>query len=139
MTDGLSNTFVIGEKFITELIEEDEEIPPQPGTEHADRGDSAIFAGDSRETILRTADEGFPEGVPDDDDNERFGSEHSQQAHFAFLDGSVQSISYDMDEEAYEWMGIIADGMGDTDDAATQRRRTDGRVSLNAVFVEPRK
>jgi hypothetical protein len=39
-------------------------------------------------------------------------------AHFAFLDGSVHSLSYDMDEEAYEWMGIIADGMGETDDVA---------------------
>jgi prepilin-type N-terminal cleavage/methylation domain-containing protein/prepilin-type processing-associated H-X9-DG protein len=118
VTDGLSHTFVIGEKFITELIADDDEAP-EPGTEHAHRGDSAIFAGDSRETILRTADEGFPEGVPDDDDNERFGSEHSQQAHFAFLDGSVQSLSYDMDEEIYEWMGIIADGMGETDETAT--------------------
>jgi prepilin-type N-terminal cleavage/methylation domain-containing protein/prepilin-type processing-associated H-X9-DG protein len=117
VTDGLSHTFVIGEKFLTDLLEEGED-PPTPGTEHASRGDSAIFAGDSRETILRTADEGFPEGVPDDDDNERFGSEHGQMAHFAFLDGSVHSLSYDMDEEAYEWMGIIADGMGETDDVA---------------------
>jgi prepilin-type N-terminal cleavage/methylation domain-containing protein/prepilin-type processing-associated H-X9-DG protein len=116
VTDGLSNTFVIGEKYLTEEIEEGEEIPA-PGTEHAARGDSAIFAGDSRETILRTADEGFP-GRPDDDDNERFGSEHGTQSHFAFLDGSVRLISYDIDEDAYEWMGIIADGMGVTDEEA---------------------
>jgi prepilin-type N-terminal cleavage/methylation domain-containing protein/prepilin-type processing-associated H-X9-DG protein len=114
VTDGLSNTFVIGEKYITELIEDDEE-PPAPGTEHAQRGDSAIFAGDSLETILRTADEGFP-GPPDDDDNERFGSEHNQQAHFAFLDGSVRSINYDIEEDAYEAMGIIADGLDATDE-----------------------
>jgi prepilin-type N-terminal cleavage/methylation domain-containing protein/prepilin-type processing-associated H-X9-DG protein len=117
VTDGLSNTFAIGEKYITELIEEGEEAP-EPGTEHAERGDSAIFAGDSLQTILRTADEGFP-GPPDDDDNERFGSEHSQLSNFAFLDGSVHTISHDMDEEAYEWMGIIADGMAPTDEAVT--------------------
>jgi prepilin-type N-terminal cleavage/methylation domain-containing protein len=119
VTDGLSNTFVIGEKFITELIEADEEIP-EPGTEHAERGDSAIFAGDSRETILRTADEGFPEGVPDDDDDERFGSEHGDLTHFAFLDGSVQSIQYDIDEDVYEFLGIIADGQEISADDATE-------------------
>jgi prepilin-type N-terminal cleavage/methylation domain-containing protein len=119
VTDGLSNTFVIGEKFVTELIEADEEIP-SPGTEHAERGDSAIFAGDSRETILRTADEGFPEGVPDDDDDERFGSEHGDLTHFAFLDGSVQAIQYDIDEDAYEFMGIIADGQEISADDATE-------------------
>jgi len=118
VTDGLSNTFVIGEKFITELVAPDEE-PPAPGREHAYRGDSAIFAGDSLETILRTADEGFPESGPDDDDDERFGSEHGQQSHFAFLDGSVRLIQHDIEEEAYEFMGIIADGQDLPADAAT--------------------
>jgi prepilin-type N-terminal cleavage/methylation domain-containing protein len=110
VTDGLSHTFVIGEKFITDLVASDEN-PPAPGTEHADRGDSAIFAGDSLETILRTADEGFPEGEPDDDDDERFGSEHGDFTHFAYLDGSVHALQYDMDQEVYEFMGIIADGV----------------------------
>lgn len=108
VTDGLSNTFGLGEKFITDLVAEDV-TPPASGAEHAYRGDSAIFAGDSRETILRTADEGFPEGAPDDDDNERFGSEHGQFAHFAFLDGSVRPLSYDMDRQLYEGLGVIAD------------------------------
>jgi hypothetical protein len=110
VTDGLSHTFAIGEKLVTELVAPDEG-PPAPGTEHADRGDSAIFAGDSLETILRTADEGFPESGPDDDDDERFGSEHGDFTHFVYLDGSVHSIQYDMDQEVYEFMGIIADGV----------------------------
>jgi prepilin-type N-terminal cleavage/methylation domain-containing protein/prepilin-type processing-associated H-X9-DG protein len=108
VTDGTSNTFCLGEKYITELVEEDE-TPPEPGREHAYRGDSSIFAGDSRETVLRGTDERFPSSVPDDDDNERFGSEHNQQAHFAFLDGSVRVISYSIDEGVYEALGNFSD------------------------------
>jgi prepilin-type N-terminal cleavage/methylation domain-containing protein len=120
VTDGLSHTFVVGEKFITEELEADDDVP-EPGTEHAERGDSAIFAGDNRETILRTADDGFPEGEPDDDDDKRFGSEHGDLTHFAYLDGSVQTLTYDMNEDTYESLGIIADGheIGDDSEVTT--------------------
>ena len=108
VTDGLSNTLGLGEKYITELVAEDE-TPPAEGREHAYRGDSAIFAGDSRDTVIRGTDDGFPQGVPDDDDNERFGSEHGQQTHFVLLDGSVRLVSFSLDEHVYEALGNIGD------------------------------
>ncbi len=110
VTDGLSNTFALGEKYITDVVDPNEEDPPQEGEEHAYRGDSAIFAGDSRETVLRSPDEGFPnENDPDDEDNERFGSEHADQAFFALLDGSVRPISYTIDQSVYESLGNFGD------------------------------
>jgi prepilin-type N-terminal cleavage/methylation domain-containing protein/prepilin-type processing-associated H-X9-DG protein len=108
VTDGLSNTFVIGEKFITDQLEEGA-TAPAPGTEHAFFGDSAILAGDSKQTIMRSTEDGFPEGSPDDDDNKRFGSEHNQQCHFVFLDGSVRLLSYSIDRGVYEALSCISD------------------------------
>jgi prepilin-type processing-associated H-X9-DG protein len=108
VTDGLSNTFAIGEKYIAVEVEEGI-TPPAPGLEDAFFGDSAIFAGDSRQTILRATDDGFPSVTPDDDDNKRFGSEHNQQCHFVFLDGSVRPISYTIDIGILEALSCIGD------------------------------
>ncbi len=108
VTDGLSNTFVIGEKFITDQLEVGA-TPPAAGTEHAFFGDSAIFCGDSKQTIMRSSEDGFPEGEPDDDDNTRFGSEHNQQCHFVFLDGSVKPLNYSIDRNVYDALSCIAD------------------------------
>jgi prepilin-type processing-associated H-X9-DG protein len=106
VTDGLSNTFVIGEKYIAPLPPDD---MATPGREHARQGDCAIFAGDSRETILRSPDHGFPTSAYDPLDVTRFSGDHSQQTHFAFLDGSVHPISHNIDPQLYEAMGDIAD------------------------------
>jgi prepilin-type processing-associated H-X9-DG protein len=110
VTDGLSNTIALGEKWVTDQVAENEDEKPAEGTEHNYFGDSAIFAGDSERTILRISDHGFPSNVPDDDDNTRFGSEHTQQCHFAFLDGSVRLIPYTIDGNAFEYMCVMADG-----------------------------
>jgi prepilin-type N-terminal cleavage/methylation domain-containing protein/prepilin-type processing-associated H-X9-DG protein len=108
VTDGLSNTFVIGEKYIAVEVEEGI-TPPAEGLEDAFFGDSAIFSGDSRQTIMRATDDGFPSQLPDDDDNKRFGSDHSQQCHFAFLDGSVRPINYTIEIGILEALSCIGD------------------------------
>ncbi|HYO25405.1 MAG TPA: DUF1559 domain-containing protein [Lacipirellulaceae bacterium] len=110
VSDGLSNTIAIGEKWVTDQVDPDEDSPPAPGTEHTYSGDSAIFAGDSERTVMRISDNHFPEGVADDDDNSRFGSEHTQQCHFVFLDGSVRLIPYTIDRTAFEYLCVMADG-----------------------------
>jgi type II secretory pathway pseudopilin PulG len=110
VTDGLSNTIGLGEKWVTDLVAPNETSPPAAGAEHAYHGDSAIFAGDSERTVMRISDFGFPGSGPDDDDNTRFGSEHTQQCHFVFLDGSVRLISYNIDMLLYEYLCVMADG-----------------------------
>jgi prepilin-type processing-associated H-X9-DG protein len=108
VSDGLSNTICNGEKWITELVVEGTEIPA--GTEHAYRGDSSIFSGDSEKTVLRHSDFAFPSGAPEAVDNTRFGSEHNQICNFAFLDGSVRSIPYSIERHVLEYLCVMADG-----------------------------
>jgi len=110
VTDGLSNTIALGEKWITDQVADNEDEPPAAGTEANYHGDSAIFAGDSERTILRISDNGFPSNIPDDDDNTRFGSLHTEQCHFAFLDGSVRLIPYTIDGRVFEYLCVMADG-----------------------------
>jgi prepilin-type N-terminal cleavage/methylation domain-containing protein len=109
VTDGLSNTFAIGEKYIATQVFEGV-TPPAPGLEDAYFGDSSIFSGDSRQTIMRATDDGFPVVPPlDNDDNKRFGSEHTDQCQFVFLDGSVRPINYSIDRGILEALSCIGD------------------------------
>jgi prepilin-type N-terminal cleavage/methylation domain-containing protein/prepilin-type processing-associated H-X9-DG protein len=108
VTDGLSNTFVIGEKYLTETLADGVTLPT-PGNEDGYFGDAAIMAGDSQATVLRTTDFYFPSSVPSGNDNKRFGSEHNQQAHFVFLDGSVRALNYTIDKGIFEALSCIGD------------------------------
>jgi prepilin-type N-terminal cleavage/methylation domain-containing protein len=107
VTDGLSNTFVIGEKFIAAALPEG--VTPAAGAEHAYLGDSAILSGNSKQTVLRGSDGGFPSGVPTVGDNTCFGSEHNQQAHFVLLDGSVKPINYSIERTVFDALACIGD------------------------------
>ena len=109
VTDGLSNTLAIGEKYYTEEIAVGV-TPPEAGTEAGYRGDAAIFCGDSHKTVQRTTDHGFPTSEPKIFDSEMFGSVHTDLTHFAFLDGSVRAINYSVDEGIYANLGSISDG-----------------------------
>jgi prepilin-type N-terminal cleavage/methylation domain-containing protein/prepilin-type processing-associated H-X9-DG protein len=108
VTDGLSNTFVIGEKWLTDQLEAGV-TGPAPGGEDGYFGDAAIMAGDSQATVLRTTDFYFPSSTPSENDNKRFGSEHNQQAHFVFLDGSVRALTYTIDKGIFEALSCIGD------------------------------
>src|SRR5215213_5867750 len=55
VTDGLSTTFVVGEKYMPAAP-----VNTEPGEEHADMGDSAFFSGDNRHAIFRRASAAFP-------------------------------------------------------------------------------
>jgi prepilin-type N-terminal cleavage/methylation domain-containing protein/prepilin-type processing-associated H-X9-DG protein len=107
VTDGLSNTFAVGEKFIGAT---DPDNPPEAGMECAAIGDCAIFDGNNPETVMRSADKGFPTGQGyGASDNERFGSTHTDLANFAYLDGSVRPINYSINQIVFENLGNIAD------------------------------
>jgi prepilin-type N-terminal cleavage/methylation domain-containing protein len=104
VTDGLSKTFGVGEKYLPPPIPD-----AAPGTEDYQRGDTAMFAGNSRHTVIRRSSAGFPKG-PDETYIGMFGSEHAQLAHFAFLDGSVRTIPYDIEVGVFTSLSAVADG-----------------------------
>ncbi|MEM6799649.1 MAG: DUF1559 domain-containing protein [Planctomycetota bacterium] len=102
VTDGLSKTFAIGEKY----------LPPapdvEPGRVHFEQGDVAFFSGDSRHTVIRRSSAGFPEGR-NDTYRGMFGSDHSNISYFVFLDGSVRGIPHDIDIDVLKSLSAVAD------------------------------
>ena len=113
VTDGLSMTYALGEKH----------LPPPPttgdeGLYHLRQGDTAIFAGDARHTVVRRSSAGFPNGN-DDDYPGKFGSDHPGVSHFAFLDGSVHGVSHDTAIETLTMLAAIGDGGRVPDDVFT--------------------
>lgn len=100
--DGLSKTICLGEKY----------LPPEdpnaaPGRVHAEQGDTAFFAGGNRHGAVRRSSAGFPDG--DETYPGHFGSEHPGQSHFAFLDGSVHSLSHDLEIELFNSLAAVGD------------------------------
>jgi prepilin-type N-terminal cleavage/methylation domain-containing protein len=101
ITDGSSNTLVVGEKFLMPSTY-------SVGTWHDDKGWADGWDPDTlRCTICQfmadrelstTIDEGRVAGY-------RFGSAHSSGATFGFADASVQFLSYDIDQEIFNRMG----------------------------------
>ncbi len=105
VTDGLSQTIVIGEKHIP--VEFDEQVDPEQ--EHQEAGDTAYFAGDLPATIFAGTENGIATGRQDTS-NQKFGSEHSQIVQFLFLDGHVTGLSTDIETQTLQWLSTIGDG-----------------------------
>ncbi|MEO1496104.1 MAG: DUF1559 domain-containing protein [Planctomycetota bacterium] len=90
VTDGLSKTFVIGEKHIPPGRQEwidDEQL-------HYRQGDTCFLAGDHIESIMRGSEDGI--SPPTDNGNRsfhNFGSAHPSVTMFVFLDGHVEAFS----------------------------------------------
>jgi hypothetical protein len=103
VTDGLSSTIVVGEKYMPPVPAD-----PELGEEHADMGDSAFFSGDNRHAIFRRASAAFPVDSSDTYPGQ-YGSEHVQVSHFVFLDGSVHGVPHDIDRETFAYLAIIGD------------------------------
>jgi prepilin-type N-terminal cleavage/methylation domain-containing protein len=84
ITDGTSNTLLIGEKHVT---------PTKMGI-GGGTGDGAIFNGDHEWSYARIAGVGYPiaSGPNDTDYSHRFGSWHSGVCMFVLCDGSVRAI-----------------------------------------------
>jgi prepilin-type N-terminal cleavage/methylation domain-containing protein len=93
VTDGLSHVPFIGEKHLNAKF-----------FGLAAANDSSIYNADNRKVIGRFGGPDFPL-VPDDTEytnpntyDKNFGSPHSAGVYFVFGDGSVRSISYEIDE-----------------------------------------
>lgn len=112
ITDGLSNTYAIGERFI-------EPQHYQTGLAHAD--DWPMYTG-YQDDLYRSVwyDETDPANgeaylpLQDRDGivgaSERFGSAHPGGCNLANVDGSVQTVSYEIDPEVHRKMGHRSDG-----------------------------
>jgi len=104
ITDGLSNTFMVGEKYLS----------PSAYTTGGDAADNEnLYVGfdndNSRSVKLPTY---FP---PMQDSKlvanlQIFGSAHPGGFNMVMCDGSVRVIQYSIDENSYRWLGNCMDG-----------------------------
>jgi prepilin-type N-terminal cleavage/methylation domain-containing protein/prepilin-type processing-associated H-X9-DG protein len=102
ITDGLSNTYLIGEKYV-------EADCYATGTDNGDN--ESAFSGDNEDTARWTLSTYTP--LQDQLGNAaryRFGSAHADGFNMAFCDGSVRSISYSIDADAHRYLGNRKDG-----------------------------
>ena len=103
VTDGLSNVFLAGEKYLDPNIY-------YTGADGADN--DTAFEGNDWD-VDRWVVTGFPPmrdtpGV--NDMSSGFGSAHAQGCHFVFCDGSVKLISYQINFATYQSLGVRNDG-----------------------------
>ncbi|MBX3439466.1 MAG: DUF1559 domain-containing protein [Planctomycetaceae bacterium] len=100
ITDGLSNTILIGEKSVSLDLYD-------TGTSLGD--DQTMFVGDDADVRRWTADPPIPDWARVDDKSV-FGAAHEQACHFLLCDGSVRSIGYEIDAQLYRNLGNRRDG-----------------------------
>jgi prepilin-type N-terminal cleavage/methylation domain-containing protein len=103
VTDGLSNTIVVGDKHKPQNPEVN-----NPDMLDYEQGDNAILAGDSPRTIFAETKGGIAAG-PDERSNRKFGSEHNGVTQFVFLDGRVQPLNNAIDYQVLNMLGAIGD------------------------------
>ena len=124
VTDGTSNTYMVGEKYMSTDNYGD-------GLDSGD--DEPAFSGNNNDTLRTTAPHrgvrgplplrSDKPGSSDDGSNGGsssdlgyageliFGSAHPSGFHMAFCDGSVSSVSFDVDPEIHRTQGHRSDGV----------------------------
>jgi hypothetical protein len=107
ITDGLSNTYCVGVKYIP--VDEYE-------TGKWLNDDLSVFAGQDGDNNRYTADPGnvVRRITPDSEQptNQHFGSAHPTAFHMSFCDGSVRPIPYEIDPEVHRRLGGRDDDVG---------------------------
>jgi prepilin-type N-terminal cleavage/methylation domain-containing protein/prepilin-type processing-associated H-X9-DG protein len=111
VTDGASNTFLLGEKYINR----------DDYTNGCDWGDAAsMYCGGDRELLRWTGYLGAVGNPPTPDRStlapegsyvQWFGSAHLLGFNMSFCDGSVRMVSYSIDGETYRRLGNRKDGL----------------------------
>ena len=99
ITDGTSNTLVIGEKRLNLRLLGS----PQ------DDDNEGYTAGWNSDTLRSTEKAPLPDFMGLGDGDDRFGSSHATVFQIALADGSVRSVSYSVDKRTFEWLGDIDD------------------------------
>jgi prepilin-type N-terminal cleavage/methylation domain-containing protein len=105
--DGLSNVPFVGEKHVPPLFQG-----------YGSANDASIYNADNRKGVGRYGGPGVPivqdevGNTPTtvDDYNECFGSAHSTGAYFAYGDGSIRMLSYEIDLRVLAYTLHRADG-----------------------------
>ena len=99
--DGSSQTYLLGEK----------NIDPQHYRDGVDQGDDQLlWVGHDRD-IVRWTDLPPKQDTPGVSYTWNFGSSHSTGCYFAFCDGSVRLIHYNIDKETHRRLGNRQDGL----------------------------
>lgn len=106
ITDGLSQTYCIGEKFM-QADEYETGLWPND--------DQGVFVGHDGDMNRYTGDN-LEQPLPLQRDTLRykylqFGSAHPTTCHMSFVDGSVQAVSYDIDPEVHRVRGGRSDAI----------------------------
>jgi prepilin-type N-terminal cleavage/methylation domain-containing protein len=107
ITDGTSNTYMVGEKY--------QKVDSYGGSFASgsptyDFGDNeSMFSGYNRDQH-RTTNILPRQDRPGVDDDFAFGGSHPSSWGMAMCDGSVRWISFEVDAESHRWLGVINDG-----------------------------
>jgi prepilin-type N-terminal cleavage/methylation domain-containing protein/prepilin-type processing-associated H-X9-DG protein len=118
ITDGTSNTYLLGEKFIDPDGYEGSTVLFGVGFTYGDN--QSMYTGyewDNHRVAYQPGisfenEEYFQprQDTPGDDNNGRFGSAHPGGFNMAFCDGSVQTISYDINATVHRYLANRFDG-----------------------------
>ena len=112
MTDGTSNTFLAGEKYLSSASY----------TTGDDYGDTYSMFEGHHCNVVRWCDSRFSQSWQDCQPRQdgapygngwnyfNFGSAHANSFHMAFCDGSVHAVSYTVDATAYSRLANRKDG-----------------------------
>jgi prepilin-type N-terminal cleavage/methylation domain-containing protein len=104
ITDGTSNTFLLGEKHVAK---------GQEGRENT--GDHSIYNGVGYNSSQRVAGPSYPLAInpqyASGNFRDQFGSAHTEVVHFAFCDGSIKSIRTSIDTITLQRLAIRNDGL----------------------------
>lgn len=116
ITDGLSNTLLIGEKHLPLTKRGISRLAPGTANEKY-IGDASIWNGDALENVGRAAGTNWPLALgPTDNDNtlpvnvENFGSYHAGICQFVFVDGSVKALNVSLDPKILGYLANRSDG-----------------------------
>ena len=101
ISDGLSNTYLVGEKCV--------QIPAPRVHEGRDLGnDQAALIGDDHD--IRRWTQSAPRADMKSSVSEVFGSSHPSGWNVSYVDGSVRQIAFGLDREIHRALGNRADG-----------------------------
>jgi prepilin-type N-terminal cleavage/methylation domain-containing protein len=98
ITDGLSNTFLIGEKHVPK------------GRFGVGSWDCSIYDGDHIACSTRATGLLYPLAASLQDQGLKFGSYHTGICMFVFADGSVHALNHDTAPQTLEYLANIKDG-----------------------------
>ena len=107
ITDGMSNTYLLGERYLN---------PDHYLDGKAEDDALCMYVGHSRD-VLRWTNAPPKQDRAGQDGHFIFGSAHPRVFNMALCDGSVRSLSYDIDPKTHSLMGSRNDGKAvDTED-----------------------